>query len=170
MNGNMNLERKFAPVEGQVTLEDGRIITGYASWFGVEDTGRDVVEAGAYCDSLARMSTEGRRVKMLWQHDPSEPIGVWDEVREDAKGLWVKGRILNAVARGREAAALARAGQQKSRRAARVPTAFAVAARDTAARAPTRLADASAAHALRAASCAPCHCRACRTTTDCSGR
>ena len=47
---------------------------------------------------------------MLWQHDPAQPIGVWDEVREDAKGLWVKGRILTDVARGREAAALIGAG------------------------------------------------------------
>ena len=110
MNGNMNLERKFAPVEGQVTLEDGRIITGYASWFGVEDTGRDVVEAGAYCDSLARMSTEGRRVKMLWQHDPAQVIGVWDEVREDGRGLYVKGRLLPGVEKAREAAELIGAG------------------------------------------------------------
>lgn len=47
---------------------------------------------------------------MLWQHDPAQPIGVWDEVREDAAGLWVKGRILNDVAKGREAAALIEAG------------------------------------------------------------
>jgi HK97 family phage prohead protease len=43
---------------------------------------------------------------MLWQHDPMQPIGVWDEVREDAKGLWVKGRLLTDVAKGREAASL----------------------------------------------------------------
>ncbi len=47
---------------------------------------------------------------MLWQHDPREPIGVWDEVREDAHGLFVKGRILSEVARGREAVALIGAG------------------------------------------------------------
>jgi HK97 family phage prohead protease len=41
---------------------------------------------------------------------PSQPIGVWDEVREDGRGLWVKGRILDSVARGREAAALIVAG------------------------------------------------------------
>ena len=41
---------------------------------------------------------------------PRQPIGVWDEVREDATGLWVKGRILTEVARGREAAALLAAG------------------------------------------------------------
>ncbi len=47
---------------------------------------------------------------MLWQHDPGQPIGVWDEVREDAVGLWVKGRILTEVEKGREAAALVQAG------------------------------------------------------------
>ncbi len=40
---------------------------------------------------------------MLWQHDPTRPIGVWDEVREDGKGLWVKGRLLPDVAQAREA-------------------------------------------------------------------
>ena len=34
----------------------------------------------------------------------------WDEVREDAKGLYVKGRLLTDVARAREAAALIGAG------------------------------------------------------------
>ena len=47
---------------------------------------------------------------MLWQHDPSQPIGIWDEVREDARGLWVKGRILETTQKGREAAALIAAG------------------------------------------------------------
>ena len=37
--------------------------------------------------SLAALAAAGRRVKMLWQHDPAQPIGVWDEVREDATGL-----------------------------------------------------------------------------------
>ena len=47
---------------------------------------------------------------MLWQHDPAQPIGIWDEVREDARGLWVKGRLLERVERAREAAALIAAG------------------------------------------------------------
>jgi len=68
------------------------------------------VAAGAYGASLERLAEAGRRVKMLWQHDPAQPIGVWDEVREDGTGLWVKGRILTEVARGREAAALVASG------------------------------------------------------------
>ena len=47
---------------------------------------------------------------MLWQHDPAQPIGIWDEVREDGRGLYVKGRLLDSVEKGREAAALIEAG------------------------------------------------------------
>jgi len=107
-------ERKFhAPVAGDkagLTVAEGHVISGYASLFGARDQGGDVVQKGAYTASLARLSKSGRGVKMLWQHAPAKPIGIWDEVREDATGLWVKGRILTAVDRGREAAALLDAG------------------------------------------------------------
>jgi HK97 family phage prohead protease len=103
-------ERKFHRTEAALVLGDGLMVEGYASVFGRRDQGGDVVRAGAYAASLAALAAAGRRVKMLWQHDPAEPIGVWDEVREDAKGLYVKGRILPEVARGREAAALLAAG------------------------------------------------------------
>ena len=110
MTYELDFERKYMDGGSSVTVEDGRVISGYASWFGMEDHGRDVVAPGAYCDSLARLSTEGRRVKMLWQHDPSCVIGVWDEVREDARGLFVKGRLLPGVEKAREAAELIQAG------------------------------------------------------------
>jgi HK97 family phage prohead protease len=84
---------------------DGRV-EGYASRFGEVDQGGDMVLKGAYADTIAA----GRPVKMLWQHDPAQPIGVWDEVSEDDTGLRVRGRILSDVAKGREALALVRAG------------------------------------------------------------
>lgn len=84
--------------------EDGRF-EGYASVFGVVDQGLDVVAEGAFKKSLGK-----RKVKMLWQHDQSQPIGVWDEIVEDHRGLKVKGRLLKDVQRGREAMALLRAG------------------------------------------------------------
>lgn len=95
---------------GVLTVRDGHVIEGYASLFGKCDQGGDVVLPGAYAASLARLAAAGRAVKMLWQHDPAQPIGVWDEVREDASGLWVKGRILSAIEKGREAAELLAAG------------------------------------------------------------
>ena len=103
-------ERKYLAAEAGLKITDGLEIEGYASVFGRRDQGGDVVQRGAYAASLKAMAVAGRRVKMLWQHDPGEPIGVWDVVREDATGLWVKGRILPDVARGREAAALLGAG------------------------------------------------------------
>ncbi|WP_424942900.1 HK97 family phage prohead protease [Aliiroseovarius crassostreae] len=106
----MGLEHKFARLEQTVQTEEGIAIEGYASFFGEVDNGNDVVMQGAYAKSLADLTRKGRSVKMLWQHDPSQPIGVWDEVREDKKGLYVKGRILTDVERGREAAALIDAG------------------------------------------------------------
>jgi HK97 family phage prohead protease len=78
----------------------GHVVEGYASLFGKTDQGGDVVQKGAYAASLKRLAARGGRVKMLWQHDPGQPIGVWDEVREDATGLWVKGRILTEVEQG----------------------------------------------------------------------
>ena len=106
----MDLERKFCTFDAAVTVTDGCVIEGYASRFGQCDQGNDVVASGAYRTSLKRLEDAGRGVKMLWQHDPAQPIGVWDEVREDGTGLFVKGRILDSVEKGREAAALIAAG------------------------------------------------------------
>lgn len=113
MAGDMGLETKFTALGGEVraTAGPGGIaIEGYASLFGVADQGGDVVAAGAYRRSLAALTARGGRVKMLWQHDPAEPIGVWDEVIEDDRGLWVKGRLLPEIARAKEAATLISAG------------------------------------------------------------
>lgn len=112
MSGYLNgaPERKYHQPEAGLTVTDGAVVAGYASLFGLRDLGGDIVQKGAYGASLARLKTAGRAVKMLWQHDPAQPIGVWDEVREDAIGLWVKGRILTEVEKGREAAALLGAG------------------------------------------------------------
>lgn len=103
-------ERKFCRLGEDLAVSEGFVIEGYASLFGARDQGGDTVQAGAYARSLVRLAAEGRRVKMLWQHDPAQPIGIWDEVREDARGLWVKGRLLPEIGKGREAAALIAAG------------------------------------------------------------
>ena len=108
-----NLAQKLATETKAVACDlkaveaDGSF-TGYASRFGVVDLGRDLVLPGAFTESLARRGPRG--IKMLFQHDPAEPIGVWLEVREDAHGLFARGRILPEVARGREVLALMRAG------------------------------------------------------------
>ncbi len=105
-----SLEHKFVRFDSGLGVTDDVMIEGYASYFGRVDQGGDVVRQGAYAASLAALKRDGRAVKMLWQHDPAQPIGVWDEVREDGKGLWVKGRLLDSIGKGREAAALIAAG------------------------------------------------------------
>lgn len=106
----MTLEYKYAQGAPALIVGEGAQVAGYASLFGTADQGGDVVAPGAYAAGLKRLARSGGRVRMLWQHDPREVIGVWDEVREDARGLFVKGRILSDVARGREALALIGAG------------------------------------------------------------
>src|SRR6056297_3773482 len=110
MQSDSGLEHKFCRMDDGLSVTEGTRIEGYASLFGDADRGGDVVARGAFETSLQRMAREGRRVRMLWQHDPAPPIGVWEEAREDARGLWVKGRLLDSVERGREAAALIEAG------------------------------------------------------------
>ncbi len=81
---------------------------GYASLFGREDRGRDIIMPGAFRASLARRGADG--IRMLFQHDPGQPIGVWETVREDSVGLYVRGRLIEEAARAREILALLRGG------------------------------------------------------------
>ncbi len=101
------LESKLAPQV--VTRADlSGQFEGYASLFNLPDLGKDLVEPGAFSASLARRGPRG--IKLLWQHDPSEPIGQWLLLREDARGLFVRGRLSPDVARAREVLALMRDG------------------------------------------------------------
>ena len=75
------------------------VFSGYASLFGEVDLGRDVVVAGAFRRSLERRGAFG--IRMLFQHDPAEPIGRWRTIREDERGLYVEGVLSPGVARAR---------------------------------------------------------------------
>lgn len=83
-------------------------VSGYASLWGVADLNGDVVATGAFAQSLARSGAAG--VKMLHQHEARAVVGVWDEVAEDERGLFVAGRIMDWSPEARFAGALALAG------------------------------------------------------------
>lgn len=113
-----SLERRDAGTERRSTIvrleqravqEDGTI-EGYGSVFGVVDDWGDIVAAGAFAASLAAHRAAGTMPAMLWQHRDAEPIGVWTEMVEDARGLRVKGRLVLESPRGKEAYALLKAG------------------------------------------------------------
>ena len=61
------------------------MVEGYASLFGEIDQARDMVMPGAFAQTLRKRGV--RRVPMLFQHDPAEPIGIWLELREDFRGF-----------------------------------------------------------------------------------
>jgi HK97 family phage prohead protease len=99
------LARVFAP---RTTIAADGTVEGYASLFGEIDQARDMVMAGAFRHSL--MLRGPRRIPMLFQHDPAEPIGIWLELVEDSRGLLARGRLIPDVQRGREVLALVKAG------------------------------------------------------------
>jgi len=104
------LEHKYTALSALTeTGEIGRV-KGYASRFGEPDQAGDVVMPGAFQRSLERMEKAGRSIKLLWQHDPAQPIGVWHKVIENRIGLWVTGEVLSELQRGREACVLMEAG------------------------------------------------------------
>lgn len=88
-------------------MSGGLAIEGYASLWGVADLNGDVVAPGAFTESLAAQGATG--VRMLHQHENRSPVGVWDGMVEDDRGLRVRGRIMDWSAEGRFAQALARA-------------------------------------------------------------
>ena len=95
----------FAP---KTAIEPDGTVIGYASLFGAVDQARDMVLRGAFADTLRLRGL--RRVPMLFQHDPAEPVGIWLDLREDATGLYARGRLIPEVARARELLSLLRAG------------------------------------------------------------
>lgn len=73
----------------RTTIDADGVVEGYASLFGEVDQARDAVMPGAFAATLKRRGL--RRIPMLFQHDPAEPIGIWDELREDYRGLFARG-------------------------------------------------------------------------------
>ncbi|OFJ47668.1 phage prohead protease [Janthinobacterium lividum] len=100
--------RSFA-LQIKASGEDGSV-EGYGSVFGVRDNYDDVIVAGAFQASLVAHRAAGTMPAMLWQHDATEPIGIWTEIVEDAKGLRMKGMLALDTARGKEAYALLKMG------------------------------------------------------------
>ncbi|RJX18952.1 MAG: HK97 family phage prohead protease [Desulforudis sp.] len=105
-------ENKAFPFELKADgLDETGTFSGYASMFGGKpDTYGDIVDAGAFAETLAKGGRNGTGVAMLWQHRSDEPLGVWDEIVEDKKGLKVSGRLAMATQRGREAHELMKMG------------------------------------------------------------
>lgn len=97
-----------AEIKAENSEEEAGVFTGYGSIFGNKDLGNDIVVEGAFAKSIAKRGAKG--VKLLYQHRADEPIGVFDEILEDRKGLKVKGRLAMGTQRGREVYELMKMG------------------------------------------------------------
>ncbi len=100
-------EIKLAPPE-----TEGMTFEGYGAVFGNVDSYGDVIQPGAFADTLAAAQKTGNWPAMLLQHggwgmgsEDMMPIGIWTGLSEDGIGLKVQGKFADTV-RGREAYAL----------------------------------------------------------------
>jgi uncharacterized protein len=97
----MHIRREKSPLARPLSACSGTgVFVGYASLFGVRDAAGDMVMPGAFAASLKRRAPEN--IRMLFQHDPAEPVGAWLEMIENERGLYVRGRLDQNVQRGRE--------------------------------------------------------------------
>ncbi len=78
-------------------FDDSGYFAGYASVFNVVDYAGDMILPSSFVGN----KIDG--VKLLWQHNHQNPIGIVDRVYENEKGLYVEGRIFLALSLGREA-------------------------------------------------------------------
>jgi uncharacterized protein len=96
--------------ETKLAITDAGTVQGYGSVFGVRDQHGDIVEPGAFAETIAAHKAAGTMPAMLWSHDQASPIGVWTEIAEDAKGLRIAGQINVETQKGKEARSLLKQG------------------------------------------------------------
>lgn len=102
---------RFGPaVEVRFAQGDEGAIEGYAAVFGKSDSFGDVIAPGAFAASLAQHRAANTRPLLLWSHNVDQPIGIWDAIEEDRRGLKVSGRLVLDSTGGRDAHALLKAG------------------------------------------------------------
>lgn len=102
------MEFKSLKFDGAMVNHDERTFEGYAAAYGNTDSDNDIIEQGAFAKSI-KESFPAKSIKVLWQHDARQPIGIPLEMREDSRGLWVKSKI-SRTAKGDEALELMRDG------------------------------------------------------------
>lgn len=78
---------------------------GYGSVFGVVDSYNEVVDKGAFTESLSKSMPA-----LLWQHDARQPIGIYPFMQEDERGLKLRGKLNLEVQQGKEAYSLLKMG------------------------------------------------------------
>ncbi|KAB1859978.1 HK97 family phage prohead protease [Acinetobacter tandoii] len=104
------MNRKSFNLAIKAVQEDG-FFSGYGAVFGNIDWYNDVILPGAFKVSLDKWKTKNKFPPVLWNHNDSEPIGIYTNLYEDEKGLFVEGKLLiDDVPRAKSTHALLKAG------------------------------------------------------------
>jgi HK97 family phage prohead protease len=106
---NMDIKHIACALQVKTLGGDG-IFSGYASVFGEVDQQNEIVAAGAFARTLKQWQQQNRLPAMLWMHDPTQPIGLWQSIREDTNGLLVDGRLALRTQKGADAYELLKMG------------------------------------------------------------
>tara|TARA_R110000772_G_scaffold231460_1_gene342214 strand:- start:1836 stop:2669 length:834 start_codon:yes stop_codon:yes gene_type:complete len=104
----LEVKSEIKIAEDMPNAEEEGTFEGYASVFENTDLGNDVIKTGAFKKSLRKRGYKG--VKLLYQHKSDMPIGVFDSIKEDDNGLYVKGRLALKTTAGRDAYELLKMG------------------------------------------------------------
>ena len=96
----MTINIKSAPLQVKGAGPDDGLtegqFTAYASVFGNMDSYGDIVDQGAFTNTLAKSAEKGSVIPVLWGHDMGNPfanIGAVLEAEEDDYGLKVTGQL-----------------------------------------------------------------------------
>lgn len=104
----MELKQFSAAIELKALDEDKGEFEGHAAIFDKADSMNDIIVPGAFKKSLR--THPKKKVKMLRQHNMADIIGVWDTIKEDSDGLFVKGRLLLQLQKAQETFILLKEG------------------------------------------------------------
>ena len=104
---------QFLDIKAEISAVDEEdeeygVFEGYGSIFNNTDLGNDVIVNGAFTKSIKKTGAKG--VKLLYQHKTDMPIGVYESIEEDEKGLKVRGRLAMKTQAGRETYELMKMG------------------------------------------------------------
>ena len=95
----MTVQKKCRDFSFEVKeMTDEGKFSGYGAVFDNVDDWDDVILRGSFIKSISE-----KKPVMLWQHNSAEPIGVYENIREDDIGLWIEGRLLLDLEKGKEA-------------------------------------------------------------------
>lgn len=103
----MRSDRLFFPFEMKQVGPDGdtHVFEGYGSVWNTLDSYNDTIVKGAFKQTLREWKAQQKLPKMLLQHggggffasnaDDMVPIGKWEEMKEDDRGLFMRGRLFD---------------------------------------------------------------------------